>query len=258
MTEGNKISFTHTKGARNVFSTMQFHPYAELYFFISGKAELVSTRLREEMLPYRLVIIPAGEYHYFNVRTDIEEYERCVINVPENSDLYSVLSELASAIRIIMLDENDRITEHFRYLASASRHFSAEDFSLVLSAALTDILYLIKYGESGRTVSFGAHTSLPDSVMEYLNKHISENITLDALSDIFGYSVSHISHTFVCEFKISIKQYVLNKRLYLARAQIQGGRSINEVFRELGFNSYPSFFRLYKKKFGVSPSKIGT
>ena len=68
-------------------------------------------------------------------------------------------------------------------------------------------------------------------------------------------SVSTLTQTFKKDMNISIYQYILRKKLILAQQKIQDGESVTSAAIQCGFNDYSSFYKQYKKMFGVMPSE---
>jgi AraC-like DNA-binding protein len=54
--------------------------------------------------------------------------------------------------------------------------------------------------------------------------------------------------------KISIMDYIKQKKILLAQDLIANGTKPTLAAQELGFEEYSTFFRLYKKYLGCSPS----
>jgi len=52
----------------------------------------------------------------------------------------------------------------------------------------------------------------------------------------------------------TIHSYIAEKRLLLARQQLQEGASVTEACDRSGYQDYSTFARAYRKRFGVSPS----
>ena len=50
-----------------------------------------------------------------------------------------------------------------------------------------------------------------------------------------------------------IHQYITKKRLALCREAILGQMSITEAYQTFGFGDYSSFYRAFKKEYGISP-----
>ena len=91
-------------------------------------------------------------------------------------------------------------------------------------------------------------------VLAYINEHYTTPIKLDNIARQFGVSVSFLSHEFVKYTGRSVYDYVLYRRVLLAKELISSGRPLNEVAYHCGFNDYSSFLRSFTKMTGMSPS----
>jgi AraC-like DNA-binding protein len=54
----------------------------------------------------------------------------------------------------------------------------------------------------------------------------------------------------------TVYDYILSKRLILFNEKVKSGVPVVLASLDCGFNDYSSFYRLYKKRFGVCPSAI--
>ena len=91
------------------------------------------------------------------------------------------------------------------------------------------------------------------AVIDYLNEHLTEDISIDSLSETFFLSRYHLMHSFKEETGYTIGNYLSTKRLLLARDLILQGEPITNVCYECGFRNYSTFSRAFKKNFGYSP-----
>lgn len=91
-------------------------------------------------------------------------------------------------------------------------------------------------------------------VLHYLNQHLTENITIDALAERFFISKYYLMRRFKSATGYTIHNYLTEKRLFLAQEQIARGTGLNRVCEYCGFADYSTFSRAYKKRFGLSPS----
>lgn len=48
-------------------------------------------------------------------------------------------------------------------------------------------------------------------------------------------------------------QYLTKKRLVLAKNLLRKGIPIHNIYQECGFQDYTSFFRTFKKEYGITP-----
>jgi len=54
---------------------------------------------------------------------------------------------------------------------------------------------------------------------------------------------------------MSIHQYITKKRLDMCRNALLSGTNISKSFQTYGFKDYSSFFRAFKKEYGLSPKE---
>lgn len=95
------------------------------------------------------------------------------------------------------------------------------------------------------------------SIQNYIESHISENITVKNLADTAHMSVTHFSRVFKQKSGFSPYEYVLNVRLNRAKELLlKSDMSIAEIAYETGFNSEANFVYCFKKNEGLSPGKF--
>ena len=94
------------------------------------------------------------------------------------------------------------------------------------------------------------------NVCDYINNHLDEDLSLDHLASFFYASKYHISHVFKDNMGISLHQYILKKRLQASKNGILSGIPFGELYHQYGFSDYTSFYRAFKKEFGLSPKEF--
>ena len=90
----------------------------------------------------------------------------------------------------------------------------------------------------------------------YIIEHYAEKISLDTLSSVFNISKSKITHLFKEEYNLSFYQFVLQQRLVHAKNDIISGMNISDVAYKCGFSEYTSFYKAFRKTFGMSPKAL--
>ena len=93
------------------------------------------------------------------------------------------------------------------------------------------------------------------TIMDYINSHLMEEITVDAIAEACYISRYHLMHLFKGETGYTLFDYISEKRLALARDLLKAGTPVTEACFGSGFKNYSTFFRAYKKHFHVSPSE---
>ena len=77
-----------------------------------------------------------------------------------------------------------------------------------------------------------------EKILSYIDAHLCEPISLDAIASAAMLSKSSLCHLFAERMKISPKQYILKKRLALARARIGEGMMPTEAALSVGYFLY--------------------
>ena len=94
---------------------------------------------------------------------------------------------------------------------------------------------------------------LLNKVLAYIEEHLSQRITLEETAHHFYVSVSTITQLFRQKMGTSFYRCVTQRRLIAAKALIGEGNALENVSRMVGFADYSSFYRAFKKEYGITP-----
>jgi AraC-like DNA-binding protein len=91
----------------------------------------------------------------------------------------------------------------------------------------------------------------------YINAHICERVTIVELAGRLNFNPTYFSNTFKRSFGITLQQYIILQKLeYACTRLLTTEQSISQISEDLQFADEPHFSRLFKKHFGVPPSKF--
>ena len=248
------VDFKYAKGKTDIYGNT-FHTRFELFLLLGGSVRLITDRARITLSPYQLAVIPPEQYHQFITDGNVEDYERCVLNLDIDFIDPEVLKNALSGKELLTLPHDGRIVNHILYLKDHIDQGKEDDLSYILPAIATDIVFCIKNADRSAATASDGIEKLSQDIMNYLNAHYTEAIDLETLSETFHVSVSTLCHLFKKDFGITVKQYIIQKRLNTARFALNRGEKAEEVCHRVGFSNYSAFFRAYKKQFGNAPSK---
>ena len=93
-----------------------------------------------------------------------------------------------------------------------------------------------------------------EQLLKYINRNLSENLSIDQLAERFFLSKYHMMRKFKNETGYTIHNYITSKRLLMARSLISQGIPVMKAALASGFHDYTTFVRAYKKQFGKAPS----
>lgn len=103
------------------------------------------------------------------------------------------------------------------------------------------------------------HSEIPESISEiitYINRNYNKQLTIEDLSRKAGYSQSRFSHLFKEVTSMTPLAYCNNIRLTNAKELLTGtSHSIGDISLSCGFEDQLYFCRIFKKKYGISPSE---
>lgn len=98
---------------------------------------------------------------------------------------------------------------------------------------------------------------LVEQILSYIEEHYREKISLDQIAENMYLSPFYVSRIFKSETGKAPIRHLINIRLEKARELLEGGYqgSIQEVAALVGYDDAYHFSKLYKKKYGIAPSR---
>ena len=92
--------------------------------------------------------------------------------------------------------------------------------------------------------------------VSYIEAHADEDLDLETLARISGYSIYHLSHKFKAETGINIREYIRNTRIERAKTLLSSSdMSIHEISEQLHFCSSGHFAHIFRVVTGGSPAQ---
>lgn len=239
------------------------HTQNEIFCLLRGTGYYTVEGYDYPLSPGCIMIMREGETHTPHISPD-GPYERIA--------LHFTTGFVAPAYREFLLSSFfDRPLGHRNYIAPSPRleriqnmllHMVHEPLPeqerririrLYIPTLLYEIANAIQDG-GGYSAPTVEGKSLVSRIIDYINEAPQCIENMDMLAEHFGYSYSYINQTFRHSMGISIWDYVILKRLNMARSLIRGGTPAVTAAEEAGFADYSSFYRQFKKRFGTTPS----
>ena len=122
------------------------------------------------------------------------------------------------------------------------------DWMSVLAAAIDDVLAEKRITYKDRII---------DSVKEYIRINITRRLSLNEVSDVFGFTPNYLSQMFAKSGDIGFVEYVTSEKVAAAQKILEADANIRiyELAERLGFESAFYFSTVFKKVKGCSPSE---
>ncbi len=127
--------------------------------------------------------------------------------------------------------------------------------------SLKGILYLICgdfFKQSKLIEAKKTSETLIFQIIQYVQNHFTEDISLRTLSKALGYNYYYLSRYISTTLKGSFSRYLNNYRVsYAANLIMQNRYNITEIAFISGFPSIRTFNSVFRKKYGLPPSRFG-
>lgn len=93
------------------------------------------------------------------------------------------------------------------------------------------------------------------NIKKYIEKHFSEEISLNLLAKEFGYSKYHLNRMFAESTGKTLYAYILERRLFEAEwLLLNTDTPIIEIAQMIGYTSQQSFTKAFGQRFECSPA----
>jgi AraC-like DNA-binding protein len=101
----------------------------------------------------------------------------------------------------------------------------------------------------------GIQTGAVKKVIQYIDAHWGEDISIDFLADMAAFSPSYLSRMFKEVTGSTIVEYITLKRMEKAREYIlnDNGLTVEQIGKITGFNSPAYFVKKFRETYGTSP-----
>ncbi len=94
-------------------------------------------------------------------------------------------------------------------------------------------------------------------VCEYINVHCTEDLTLDSVAELAGFSRFHFSRLFKEFANVTFYKYLNGRRIdYAEKLLMDPNMNVMEVASRSGFNSLSAFMRMFKIIKGCTPTEF--
>lgn len=93
-------------------------------------------------------------------------------------------------------------------------------------------------------------------LMDYIEDHLTEEISGKDIARIVGLSDYHFKRMFSYMAGMSLHEYIKNRRLSVANGELVNGAKVTEVAFKYGYQSVEGFSRAFREWSGFLPSEV--
>lgn len=258
----------HLLDEGNLNYDYHYHDFDKIIIFIQGSVTYRIEGCAYRLEPYDIILVSHNDIHRPDIASHVP-YERIIVYLSPGflnayrSEIYDLSAcfqkskELHSHVLRIHSMEKSSLYHTLTNLEYACTH---DGYAKDLYCQVVFLEFMIQLNRASLTnrvqylpPSTGDARIL--SIMDHINRHLTEDMTVDSIAESFFISRYHLMHLFKEETGYTLFDYITEKRLLLARERLRTGNSVTEVCFSCGFKNYSTFSRAYKNKFHISPSE---
>lgn len=202
-----------------------------------------------------ILFINSYGVHYFDIR---EGTETVAILIGEN--YLDDLRRASGAEEInfpILMQDKQRNARAIEFLLQWSK--DKPNCSILQHQGYSNLFLGELYKEYGWVKPMqGKASHVVIDAMQYIQKNLKNEITVEAMARRVGYSKNHFAKLFHETVGQTFRDYVNMQRAEMAKDMIENdaSRTIVDISFACGFESMATFYRAYEKRFGESPRQV--
>lgn len=260
------FEFYHFENREPVAVDYHDHDFYEVFLFLSGNVDYIIEGRTYSLRPGDILLTGMQELHKPVIRHG-RSYERYVIWLQQDfiEKLSSDDSNLAACFedatnrhyRLIRPDGEMQLMmmQHFEKLnlVYAQKEYGSD---LLAVAYLTELLVHLNrayFDTSNQIMHDVIENDKINQIVEYINQHLGDDLSLDKLSELFFLSKYYLGRQFKKYTGFSPYQFIIKKRLINARMLISQGITATQACHLSGFSDYSNFIKAYRREFDHLP-----
>lgn len=265
----SKFEIFHYRDAKFEGVPVHQHDFYEVYFFIGGSVEYSVEGHTYHLKKGDLLLINPLELHQPRIGPEQEDYERIVLWINKNflsrlctndislSRCFDNTNPNHSNLLRLSISQQNYISSKLSELLeeNTSKEYGSELASEALLTRFLVELNRLTLQKSESLQSVSKPSPLISSVIEYINIHYCEKLSLSKIAEEFFVSKYYLSHAFNSAVGTSLHRYITLKRLIHAKQMLGSGIRPTTAAANCGFNDYAGFYRAFTAEFGITPQE---
>lgn len=226
----------------------------EFYDVSEGDLLIINPGVKHQALYVESIEVPATEFYIGFTKVAIKDYPKNFIPLPEKGNILHTKGKVRQQISRLcsMMEE-----EGSAYLQG--RYYMLKTYLVqILLTVIREQAKPIEY-QGGYEFESTNKKYIVKNILNYFEEHYNEKISLDMIAENMYLSPFYISKLFKTETGEAPIRHLIDIRLEKAKEILEQNKfdSIKDVAAEVGYDDAYYFSKLFKKKYGFSPSQVG-
>lgn len=242
------------------FSLHNHDDLLEISLVVAGKASFECDRIKYTLVPGDLVVKNAGVLHS-ELSSPEEGFEQYCLGISgvkaDGMPPYTLVPE---GISPVMPTGNayEYLKSMTAYLYEISSDKTIKSSELTRQAIENELSLINMMIMNAVEISEqSSHSRLVADVMDYIDSHVADSMSLDTLARQFYVSSYHLAHKFKDEVGCTVNQYILNRKLGEAQERLVFSTDpIKQIAADCGYTNLQYFYSVFKKNTGNTPAEM--
>lgn len=225
-----ELTFSHTNGLMCATNGV-FEPVDRHGLYLSFNEEIHSLKSRRNS-------------HFQTIAINFK-------NGPSLSLLQAIKEKAGEQRTFFISDIFTSLTEIIKEFKFSDAQFSQNNLDCLITSVLVK---LTRHGIEEPFDEIPSYEVKVASLKNYIDMHFLQICSLKEMSDVFGYTYSHISKVFKKAYGVTPSDYLLSKKTECACNLLKEGAKLEEIADVLGYSTAFNFSRAFKNRTGLSPN----
>ena len=240
----------------NYFRDKHWHRSIEIFMVFEGHLKFYLNDLEQELNPGEFVLVNSNEIHAID---SPEPNKTVVIQIPLKTFSDYFTGEQYIRFTHEAKKQDVQVVDLIREMFAAYGK-KETGYDMRVKSGYYMLLYLLVsvYREldvKDELLKQNRKLNKLTPITNYMKEHYREELSLEALAEVFGYAPAYISRMFQKYAGINYKDYLQGVRVEYAFAELnRAEHTVSEVAFHHGFPSSRAFSKAFQKKYGMLPS----
>lgn len=256
-------SFTFRNAHNEYHAGLHYHDFYEFVIYLGNAGSFFIDNTSYDLHRGDIVLISMFTPH--TLRYDPDSSYEC-FSVSIDPQLLLSFSSESSNILDIFLSDNEHYpvfhldeTSFAQYSRLLERmrgrglQHGNEIYQRALLHQLCAFLYDDCYNGSHYDSTEAQYIALVAHLIQYINNHLGEDLSLEVLAKECNYSIFHLCKIFKKVTQKTLNNYIIEKRLERVAKLLTTTLPISRIAENTGFHNYSYFYKAFCKVYGQSP-----
>lgn len=255
------LTYTHrinpAPNAVNHIMHIHENEYQLLLVFSGNLSYHLSNKIYR-LKPNSFILARPEESHYPAFRDNSTPFHAATLYVKickSNEGLIALLEELFAEKSIISVENPSYVQGVLQQIDHYTSHFPKSVAAKLLPLKFKELFHVLHQTVYPVELVTSHEYNLFENILNFIAQNRYTLKSVEEITANFNISKTQLYILFQKNLKQPPMTYVINCRLNDAHRLIQAGNQPHSIYFLCGFPDYPNFYRLYKKKYGVSPSE---